>query len=92
MGIIGMPGSTGSNSRDGSPADPVGDLDRAEEMCRRAIEADPDNTDALGDYANFLADYRGDYDRAEEMYRRAIEADPDDSGGDRKSTRLNSSH
>ena len=77
MGIIGMPGSTGSNSRDGSPADPVGDLDRAEEKYRRAIEADPDDADALGDYANFLADDRGDYDRAEEMYRRFIEADSD---------------
>ena len=77
MGIIGMPGSTGSNSRDGSPADPVGDLDRAEEKYRRAIETDPDDADALGDYANFLADYRGDYDRAEEMYRRFIEVDPD---------------
>ena len=43
-----------------------------------AIEADPDDSGGLGDYANFLADYRGDYDRAEEMYRRAVEADPDD--------------
>ena len=72
MGISGMPGSTGSNSRDGSPADLVGDLDRAEEMHRRAIEADPGDSGALGDYASFLADDRGDPDRAEEMFERLL--------------------
>ena len=52
-----------------------GDYDRAEEMYKRAIEADPDHANNLGNYAVFLKNARRDYDRAEEMYKRAVEAD-----------------
>lgn len=65
-----MPGSTGPNSRDGSPADPVGDLDRAEEMCLRAIKIDPDDDYVLSDYADFLADVRGDRSQAKDICRQ----------------------
>ena len=45
-------------------------------MYERAVEADPDHANSLGDYALFLHYARRDYDRAEEMYERAIAADP----------------
>ena len=51
------------------------DYDRAEEMYKRAVEADPNNANSLGNYADFLETVRRDYDRAEEMYKRAVEAD-----------------
>ena len=54
------------------------EMDEAEKYYQRAIEADPKNTNTLGDYANFLNLQRQDYDKAEEYYRRAIEADPKD--------------
>ena len=52
-----------------------GDYDRAEEMYKRAIEADPAHAYSLRKYAHFLQYVRHNYDRAEEMYRRFIEAD-----------------
>ena len=52
------------------------EMDEAEKYYQRAIEADPKNANALGDYANFLNLQRQDYDKAEEYYRLAIEADP----------------
>ena len=42
-----------------------GDYDRAEEMYKRAIEADSDHANNLGNYSVFLKYVRGDYDRAE---------------------------
>ena len=55
------------------------DHDEAEEMYRRAVEADPDDGSVLSDYADFLTDARKDHDRAEEMYQRAVAANPDDA-------------
>ena len=52
------------------------EMDEAEKYYQRAIEADPKNTNTLGDYANFLNLQRQDYDKAEEYYQRAIEANP----------------
>lgn len=52
------------------------DYDRAEEMWRRAIEANPNHAGILGGYARFLQNVRRDYDRAEKMYRRATRTDP----------------
>ena len=51
--------------------------DRAEEMYNQAIAIDPNNADALGNYANFLWIIRCDRNRAQNMYQRAIKADPD---------------
>ena len=50
------------------------DFDRAEEMHRRAVEADPDDDYVLGNYADFLVSARGDRSRAKEVRRRAKEA------------------
>ena len=52
------------------------DYDKAEEYYRRAVEADPNHANNLGNYATFLKNQRKDYDKAEEYYRRAVEADP----------------
>jgi Tfp pilus assembly protein PilF len=46
------------------------------EMYQRAIEADPRNSRALGNYAVLLTDVFQDHDAAQAMYQRAIEADP----------------
>ena len=45
-------------------------------MYDRAIDADPNHANTLGNYANFLTDVRHDHDRAQAMYDRAIDADP----------------
>jgi tetratricopeptide (TPR) repeat protein len=45
-------------------------------MYERAVAADPNHANSLGDFANFLRFVRGDQDRAEEMYERAVAADP----------------
>ena len=50
------------------------DHDKAEEMYRRAVEADPDDDYVLGNYADFLVSVRGDRSRAKEVRRRAKEA------------------
>ena len=47
-------------------------------MFERAITIDPNHTNNLGNYANFLKNVRREYDRAQEMYERAIDADPND--------------
>jgi tetratricopeptide (TPR) repeat protein len=56
-----------------------GEHDRAEELYERAIAADPNNAQSLGNYAIFLTDVRGKHDRAEELYQRAIAADPNNA-------------
>ena len=43
---------------------------------KRALEADPNHANALGNYALFLNDIRQDYDQAETYYKKALEADP----------------
>jgi len=53
-----------------------GDMDQAQEMYQRAIDADPHHADILGNYAYFLNTVRGDMDQAQDMYQRAIDADP----------------
>ena len=53
-----------------------GDMDQAEDMYRRAIDADPHHANNLGNYATFLHTVRGDMDQAEQMYQQAIGADP----------------
>ena len=40
------------------------DYDRAEEMYKRAVEADPKYARGLGNYARFLKNARRDYDRS----------------------------
>ena len=49
--------------------------DEAEKYYKRAIEADPNNANNLGNYANFLHNVRGNHDEAEKYYKQAIEAD-----------------
>ena len=53
-----------------------GDMDQAQDMYQRAINADPHDADILGNYAYFLNTVRGDMDQAQDMYQRAINADP----------------
>jgi tetratricopeptide (TPR) repeat protein len=45
-------------------------------MFKRAVEADPNHANNLGNYAVFLQNIRRDYDAAEAMFKRAVEADP----------------
>ena len=52
------------------------DPDKAEDLYQSSIEADPENANTLGDYADFLWGDRKDFDQADDLYRRAIEADP----------------
>lgn len=49
---------------------------RAEQAYLRALELDPNHSNALGNLANLLWE-RGELDRAEEFYRHALEANPD---------------
>ncbi|WP_158089521.1 tetratricopeptide repeat protein [Magnetofaba australis] len=51
-------------------------MDRALEMFERAIDADPNHANTLGNFALFLKNVRKDMDRAQEMYERAIATDP----------------
>lgn len=48
-------------------------------MYKRAIAADPDNADNVGNYANYLYDRRNDIDAAEAMYRRALKINPNEA-------------
>lgn len=50
------------------------DDSRAEQAYLRALELDPDHSNALGNLANVLWD-RGELDRAEELYQQAVAAD-----------------
>uniref|UniRef100_A0A6S6UEX5 AAA ATPase domain-containing protein n=1 Tax=uncultured Thiotrichaceae bacterium TaxID=298394 RepID=A0A6S6UEX5_9GAMM len=52
------------------------DYVEAEVMYIRAVEADPNHANNLGNYANFLQNQKQDYVEAEAMYIRAVEADP----------------
>ena len=45
-------------------------------MYERAITADPNHANSLGNYANFMWAIRHDYNQAEAMFERAIDADP----------------
>jgi Tfp pilus assembly protein PilF len=56
--------------------DVVKDDSRAEQAYLRALELDPNHSNALGNLANLLWD-RGELDRAEELYRHALQAGPD---------------
>ena len=49
---------------------------QADELHKRAIDADPTDAGILGNYAYFLTDVRRDHDGAEALYRRALDADP----------------
>ena len=49
---------------------------RAEQAYLRALELDPNHSNALGNLANILWE-RGELDRSEELYRHALEANPD---------------
>ena len=40
---------------------------------KRALEADPNHANTLGNYAVFLNDIRHDYDQAESYYKRALD-------------------
>ncbi|MEM9023717.1 MAG: hypothetical protein AAGB22_08240, partial [Bacteroidota bacterium] len=55
------------------------DADQAEVYYKRAIEADPNQANNLGNYAIFLKVIRQDFDQAEEYYRRATENDPNNA-------------
>ena len=52
------------------------DLDAAEAMFQRAIEANPDDAVNLGSYALFLWDSHHDAQAADDAYRKAMSADP----------------
>ena len=45
-------------------------------MYERAIEAEPNHANNLGNYALFLTNNLQDYPKAKEMYERALEAEP----------------
>jgi tetratricopeptide (TPR) repeat protein len=53
-----------------------GDLNAAEALYKRAIDADPKYPRNLWNYGNFLEKHRRDIGGAEAHYKRAIEADP----------------
>ena len=53
-----------------------GDMDQAQQLYQRAIDADPTNANILGAYATFLKNIPGDMGQAEQLYQRAIDADP----------------
>ena len=55
------------------------DYDKAEELYKRAIKADPGHGYSLYNYAVLLEDVRAAYDDAEKYYKLAIEASPNDS-------------
>jgi Tfp pilus assembly protein PilF len=52
------------------------DLDLAEALYRRALNADSKRASHLGNYARFLKNERRNFDLAEEYFGRAVEADP----------------
>ena len=52
------------------------EMDEAEKFFKRAIEADPNHANNLGNYAGFLKNERKEMDEAEKFFKRAIEADP----------------
>jgi Tfp pilus assembly protein PilF len=54
------------------------DPERADELHRKAIDADPKNAWVLNNYAVFLK--HRDPEQAEELYRRAIELQPNEPG------------
>jgi Tfp pilus assembly protein PilF len=51
--------------------------DRAEEVYKQALAADPRHPNNLGNFAVFLSTVRKDQDRAEETYKEALAIDPD---------------
>jgi tetratricopeptide (TPR) repeat protein len=53
-----------------------GDMDAAQRLYERAIEADPRHANILGNFALFMETVRGEMDAAQRLYERAIEADP----------------
>ena len=53
------------------------DYDKAEEYYQRAIEADPKDVRALGNYTVFLYEQRHDYDKTEEYLQKALAVAPD---------------
>ena len=55
------------------------DLDRAEDIYSRAIEADPKNTDILIGFAQFLNHDRKDTARADLFYKRGVEIEPENA-------------
>lgn len=55
-----------------------GDPDRAEELCREIVDAEPDHAGALH-LLGILRSRRGDQDRAIALFRRAIAQAPDDA-------------
>jgi Tfp pilus assembly protein PilF len=57
----------------------INDYDKADEMHRKALEIEPDNTIYIENYAIFLKNIRKDYDKADEMYRKALEIEPNNN-------------
>ncbi|HEX5923554.1 MAG TPA: tetratricopeptide repeat protein [Baekduia sp.] len=55
-----------------------GEVEAARTMYERAIAADPANSWALNNYANFLSNYEYS-SQAREAYRKALEVSPDDA-------------
>ena len=56
--------------------DTLNDPDTADNLYQSSIDADPENANTLGDYANFTLREQKDINKAEALYERAIEADP----------------
>lgn len=55
------------------------DMEKAEKLYARAVEAEPRNALSLSFYASFLDGIRNDADRAEEYYKRSLEVAPNDA-------------
>lgn len=49
--------------------------DTANDLYQSSIEADPENANILGDYANFILHEQKNFDKSEALYKRAIEVD-----------------
>lgn len=68
-----LPWYTDFPSRDGS--------ERSKAAGRKALELDPDNTEALYTLATTIYEYDRDWDESARLFKRAIELDPDYSQG-----------
>jgi Tfp pilus assembly protein PilF len=51
--------------------------DQAEKHYKKALELEPNNAAANGNYALFLEVIRKNYDQAEAYYKKALELEPD---------------
>lgn len=55
------------------------DVDEQERIYKEGLKKLPDSAPLIGNYANFLRDFRKNYDQAERHYKKALEIDPDNA-------------